>query len=356
MPRRAIEINQRITRSEDAGEVCDLVETCAAEFDHVNVATAFRKLLQQRGGRDGASRSRVEPALRTLEQAAVRTIEDFQSQQVANTLHAMAKARYRPADPGVLAALDWRAEAVAPTMNAQDVTNTLWAYATMGRAPSAGVMRGLEGRAEAVAPTMKAQEVANTLWAACVFSALCAGEETILWVHTVASGLVVLGPASFNIVELSQLHQFFVWCSVHAEWREAARGDVRLLMDACRLAFARAPTKPSATQQQVSETLRGMGLSVKDEARCPTSGYSIDMLVADDAQGGAWAVEFDGPSHFLEIPSGSPRPTGATVLKRRLLQLLGHALVSVPYGEWGACKGAAEREQYLRGKLEALGR
>jgi len=98
-----------------------------------------------------------------------------------------------------------------------------------------------------------------------------------------------------------------------------------------------------------------MGLSVEDAARCPTSGYSIDMLV-DDAQGRAWAVEFDGPSHFLEIPSGSPRPTGATVLKRRLLQLLGHALVSVPYGEWDSCKGAAEREQYLRGKLEALGR
>ena len=126
MSRRAIEINQRITRSEDAGEVCDLVETCAAEFNHVNVATAFRKLLQQRGGCDGASRGRVEPALRTLEQAAVRTIEDFQSQGVANTLHAMAKARYRPADPGVLAALEGRAEAVAPTMKAQDVASTLW--------------------------------------------------------------------------------------------------------------------------------------------------------------------------------------------------------------------------------------
>ena len=155
MPRRAIEINQHITRSEDAGEVCDLVETCAAEFNHVNVATAFRKLLQQRGGRDGASRGRVEPALRTLEQAAVRTIEDFGSQAVANTLHAMAKARYRPVDPGVWPALEGRAEAVAPTMNAQDVANTLWAYATMGRAPSAGLMRGLEGRAEAVAPTMQ---------------------------------------------------------------------------------------------------------------------------------------------------------------------------------------------------------
>jgi hypothetical protein len=43
------------------------------------------------------------------------------------------------------------------------VANTLWAYATMGREPGAGVMRGLQGRAEALAGTLNAQDVANTL-------------------------------------------------------------------------------------------------------------------------------------------------------------------------------------------------
>ena len=62
-----------------------------------------------------------------------------------------------------------------------------------------------------------------------------------------------------------------------------------------------------------------------------------------------WALEFDGPSHFL----ASGAPTGATLLKRRHLQLLGHALVSVPYLEWDGWKGAGEREQYLRVKLDA---
>jgi hypothetical protein len=65
--------------------------------------------------------------------------------------------------------------------------------------------------------------------------------------------------------------------------------------------------------------------------------------------GGAWAVEYDGPSHFLT----SRAPTGATLLKRRHLQLLGHALVSVPYWEWDECKGSGDRERYLRGKLKA---
>ena len=49
-----------------------------------------------------------------------------------------------------------QSEAVAGTFNAQDVTNTLWAYATMGREPGAGLMmRELEGRAEALAGTFK---------------------------------------------------------------------------------------------------------------------------------------------------------------------------------------------------------
>ncbi len=66
---------------------------------------------------------------------------------------------------GMMRVLEGRAEAVAGTMNAQDVANTLWAYATMGREPGAGMMSALEGRAEALAGTFNAQNLANTLWA-----------------------------------------------------------------------------------------------------------------------------------------------------------------------------------------------
>ncbi len=59
--------------------------------------------------------------------------------------------------------------------------------------------------------------------------------------------------------------------------------------------------------------------------------------------------QFDGPSPLL----ASGAPTGATLLKRRHLELLGHALVSVPYWEWDRCKEAREREQYLKSKLAA---
>jgi hypothetical protein len=263
--------------------------------------------------------------------------------------------------------LEGRAEAVAGTFNAQEVANTLWAYATMGRVPGAGLMRGLEGRGKAVADTFNAQAVANTLWAACVFSTLNASQDARTWVQVVAQQLVSHGrSACFNTADLGQLHQFFVWCRVEeklgGEWYRQVLNDVPALPDACRLAFVRAETAPSASQRQVSETLVRMGLSVQDEARCPTSGYSIDVLVRDSTLamggersgwGGTWAVEFDGPSHFLASSSSPGAPTGATLLKRRLLQLLGHALVSVPYWEWAACRGAGERELYLKSKLGA---
>jgi hypothetical protein len=196
--------------------------------------------------------------------------------------------------------------ALAGTFNAQDATNTLWAYATMGRDPGAGVMR--EGRAEALAGTFNAQDV--TLWAACAFSLLRASDTEFRFVDTVVHRLASLDkPACFNSAELCQVHQFFLSYSVETRLVVKAIKDMQSLKDTCRLAFEGAQTNPSATQQQVSETLRHMGLSVEDEVRCPKSGYSIDMLAHDSAletggersSGRVWAVEFDGPSQSLKV-------------------------------------------------------
>jgi hypothetical protein len=300
--------------------------------------------------------------MRGLEGRAEALAGTFNAQIVANTLWAYAKMGREPG-AGVMRELEGRAEALAGTFNAQEVANTLWAYATMGRVPGAGMMKGLEGRAEALAVTFNAQDVANTLWAACLFSILCGHQEESRWVHTVAQRLVSLDkPGCFNTEQRSQLHQFFLWCSVDSRLGVEAINDVQSLKVTCRSAFEGAQTNPSAAQQHVSKTLRDMGLSVEDEVRCPKSGYSIDMLVhahdsaleagGERSSGRVWAVEFDGPSHFL----ASGAPTGATLLKRRNLELLGHALVSVPYWEWSGCKGAGEREQYLKSKLAECGR
>jgi len=69
-------------------------------------------------------------------------------------------------EPGavLMREMEGRAEALAGTFKAQEVANTLWAYATMGLAPGVGVMRELEGRAEALAGTFNARDTSTILW------------------------------------------------------------------------------------------------------------------------------------------------------------------------------------------------
>ena len=62
-PRRQnIALNQQIAKVESTLELCILMEQNAAEFDHVNVVTAFRKLLQ--APRAGMPRGVVEHSLK----------------------------------------------------------------------------------------------------------------------------------------------------------------------------------------------------------------------------------------------------------------------------------------------------
>jgi hypothetical protein len=159
--------------------------------------------------------------------------------------------------------------------------------------------------------------------------------------------------------ELCQLHQFLISCDMIEGVHEDLSWSVQTLKEklgpSCQAAFVRVPVLPSASQQQVSDTLRDMGLSVEDEFRCQKSGYSIDMRVhetcitAKSSTGTAagWAVQFDGPSYFLTCRL----PDGRTLMKRRHLELLAYTVVSLPFWEWNQLTGSDERKEHLRGKL-----
>ena len=166
-------------------------------------------------------------------------------------------------------------------------------------------------------------------------------------------------------VDLRQINQYLVQCRLGQDPRQRSTlCELEEVLGArCQAAVASATTVPSQSQQQVSTTFRdGMGLRVEDEYRCPDSGYSIDMLVQGTSPSATsaelsgdvrrWAVEFDGPSHFLACGS----PNGATLLKRRHLQQLGYTLVVITYWEWDRVKGCEASEvQFLRDRMASAG-
>jgi hypothetical protein len=261
--------------------------------------------------------------------------------------------------------LERRAEAISGEFNSQDIANTLWALATMGTKPGERMMGQLERRTEAISGEFNSQAVANTLWSLCFFSMLLSNSDSA-FSSFLASVVLRLGSKSLselNTQHLCLLHQFFIACDIEENLGMRLPASIYALKvdlgPACKASFLSAPANPSVSQQQVSDTLRDIGLSVEDEFRCPKSEYSIDMRVWDKRQQGTsasgdfgrgWAIEFDGPSHFLACACKAP--TGATLIKRRHLQLIGYILVCVPYWEWDELSGMDERRTYLEGKLQ----
>ena len=152
--RASLELNKQIQRCSTASELCGLIACSAHGFNHVNVATAYRKLLQ--AGRGGVPRGAMERALQQLEECALQQMPAFGAQAVANTLHIFAQKRHGARD--LLAALEARAGEVAGECNPQEVANMLWAYATMGRRPGEGVLGALEARAMAGGSSMGMEE------------------------------------------------------------------------------------------------------------------------------------------------------------------------------------------------------
>ena len=140
---------------------------------------------------------------------------------------------------------------------------------------------------------------------------------------------MALGKAAYiNIAELSQVHQYFVWCSVEPRIGVEAINDMWSLKEKCREAFVCDIQQPSAAQQQVSENCAKWGCRWRTRFAAPSRGIpstcsckrgawllllqeQIKVIIISSE--GTWAVEFDGPSHFLM----SRAPTGATLLKRR---------------------------------------
>jgi hypothetical protein len=286
-----------------------------------------------------------------LERRAEAISGDFKSQNVANTLWAYATMGTKPGER-MIGELERRAEAIAGEFNSQHVANTLWAYATMGTKPGERMIGELERRAEAIAGEFNAQDIANTLWAYATMGTK-PGERLMGELERRAEAI----SGEFNVIALCEIHQFFIWCDLVEGIPVSFLVLKQKLGPSCKAAFFGQPVYPSVTQQQVSDTLRGMGLSVEDEFRCPKSGYSIDMRVHESAKSSTagaaagWAVEFDGPSHFLDCYI-RPQPNGGTLMKRRILELLGYTVVSVPFWEWSQRMDINERKEYLRGKLK----
>ena len=128
----------------------------------------------------------------------------------------------------------------------------------------------------------------------------------------------------------------------------------------------------SVFQEDVAATLRDLGvrhaveyttadglfsvdIAIEQQAAAADSGSSGEAETATAAAAGTLkrvAIECDGPFHFA---INTHAPTGATKLRRRLLRMLGWAVLPLPFYDHYALGAGAERARYLAALLRTAG-
>jgi len=111
----------------------------------------------------------------------------------------------------------------------------------------------------------------------------------------------------------------------------------------------------SSLQASVAAAAARLGLRATLEWAAPGGLLSVDIMVDTPHGMEPVAVEVNGPSHYsTDCANGTHRPTGATDLRLRLLApAVGGRLVCVPFYEWNALQGDADRQaEYLRRLLK----
>ena len=296
--------------------------------------------------------------------------DQFDARSVATIMYSLAKlhqtrklnANRSPALIELWDALDSGAIRVASEMNSQEVANTVWGYATLGRQPGDETWRALETSAKRVAPEMNSQNVANTVWGYATLSTLQGTEmsssSTLLWEMAREMKVEDISDQSLQMLFHTQLmiKDFMItvdgshnneldplWLTVDARsaWMQSTRDEVSV----------------SQSQKALARIIGELGFRYKMEHLSSDNYFSFDIYLPDHDV----AVEFDGPFHFLHASDRARdkntvlTKNGSTKLRDLFLAKRCSRLLTVPYFEWQNLNTSEMRRNYVREKLEKEG-
>jgi len=126
---------------------------------------------------------------------------------------------------------------------------------------------------------------------------------------------------------------------------------------------ARDDVTVSMPHREVASIIGDLGIRHEVERLTDDGYFSVDVYLPDHDV----ALEFDGPSHFIDIsdggegaaPGGASRATRtmSTELRDMFLARRHRAVLSVPWFEYAELndKGAAEKADYIAAKLRDVG-
>jgi hypothetical protein len=202
-------------------------------------------------------------------------------------------------------ALEAAAVRVAPSMQAQDVANVLWALATLGWQANAEIASCFQAHVDAQSRNSSLVQLPTK------------GLAQLLQAH-LASQFLGLGLLTLPFPTLQVALKAYM---------ELAR-----------------QVTVTKGQREVGESLRRLGVSHELEYITADGLFSIDLAIVDRRI----ALEVDGPSHFT---TNTLEPLGHTRLRDRLLCAMGWHVVSIPFFDWDKLHHPEQMDAYLKRRL-----
>ena len=165
-------IIQRVTKASLASEILDvmLAERENPEMNLICIGAAWTRLAKHQRSMNSACKSQSVQSFVTMTQSLLENKSSGYARQVANIFWAVAKLQSRiPQLEGLQTALAGAIKSTAKAMNPQEVTNVIWAVATLSAAGAnveawLAVMPFLATRVRTVILDTNAQDIANSIW------------------------------------------------------------------------------------------------------------------------------------------------------------------------------------------------
>ena len=291
----------------------------------------------------------------------VKLLPRAKPQAIANTLLACGKLQYAPLQ--LLSALEQHPEQLQAVLAAaipQELANMAWACGQMGYKgrllPEVLLQQAVTLQAGKTG-SLNLQNICNLCWAAAVLDL----QQCVPQVLQLAAAAGSLWGGSTGGEHLQQLYQVHLWLrdrQLPAPDQGLSSALSQQQLRQCKASWEQLLARTA--QQPVTDLQRSVFAAVQQlpvgmwqkqpqlEQRTPDGAFRID-ITATTAAGVQLAIEVDGPSHFIQ-PGNTLE--GATQFRNRALAARGYVVVSIPYREWDALRGAEQKQQYLLAKLQ----
>lgn len=271
-----------------------------------------------------------------LASSALKSIRHFTAQDLAELAVGVVAMQYDNANLMQLVA--YEATKKLRSFSHRELSNIIWAYGKVFRRPRKFVLAAAE-EARRRLPHFTPTELANVAWALTVLEVY----DVSLYQEIFARMDLWRASADLQEGDLNQLYQ--VYCLLRLQAPEAVVGvsrELRLDMYGAWSGNKEREKRTTNRQAAVAKVLENMQIRHEVEAE-----HDIDILLPDYGV----ALEVDGPAHFLR---NTGHPMGHTIMKRRLLQLLGYNVISVPHFEWDRIPywSSMELKRYLQRKCQ----